>query len=261
MDNFRYYANGWGAQSDPNKWNLPGWRIEQRYQNGTLVGNWKEDRLNFTRKTHKHSSTHRLDFPSYDGRKPDTWNRRRNTINMEGLSETQLTRHHGDRWDGHQNITTYDERYNKRIREMKRNQLPPLRRLNLRKEIGWKPEQSDHPLEGKPTNWGLYQQKQQQWNEGDEGWKDIFQKSVYSSVYQPYTTDQFPTRHGITPKSLSSQIHPITATNKNLNFRGLSSRIAPERPPSLLKPNEGYPYSAPSSGIMTSQPSTEMMTS
>jgi len=33
-----------GAQSDPEKWNLPGWRIEQRYSNKTLIGNWCEER-------------------------------------------------------------------------------------------------------------------------------------------------------------------------------------------------------------------------
>lgn len=34
-----------GAQNDPHKWNLPGWRVEQRYSNSTLIGNWHEERL------------------------------------------------------------------------------------------------------------------------------------------------------------------------------------------------------------------------
>ena len=33
-----------GAQSDPQKWYMPGWRIEQRYSNKTLIGNWCEER-------------------------------------------------------------------------------------------------------------------------------------------------------------------------------------------------------------------------
>ena len=36
-----------GAQfglGDP-KWQLPGWRIEQKYATGVLIGNWDEDRL------------------------------------------------------------------------------------------------------------------------------------------------------------------------------------------------------------------------
>lgn len=27
------------------KWELPGWRIEQKYCQGVLIGNWSEDRL------------------------------------------------------------------------------------------------------------------------------------------------------------------------------------------------------------------------
>ena len=32
------------AQGDPKKWSLPGWRIEQRYANPVLIGNWSEER-------------------------------------------------------------------------------------------------------------------------------------------------------------------------------------------------------------------------
>jgi len=33
-----------GAMQDPLKWNLPGWRIEQRFDNKVLIGNWYEER-------------------------------------------------------------------------------------------------------------------------------------------------------------------------------------------------------------------------
>lgn len=29
----------------PDKWAQPGWRIEQKYANKVLLGNWAEDRL------------------------------------------------------------------------------------------------------------------------------------------------------------------------------------------------------------------------
>jgi len=29
---------------ETSKWNLPGWRIEQRYNNRVLIGNWNEER-------------------------------------------------------------------------------------------------------------------------------------------------------------------------------------------------------------------------
>ncbi|MGH0118336.1 UNVERIFIED_CONTAM: hypothetical protein FKN15_048572 [Acipenser sinensis] len=34
-----------GAQSDPKKWSMPGWRIEEKYSNKVLIGNWVEERL------------------------------------------------------------------------------------------------------------------------------------------------------------------------------------------------------------------------
>lgn len=36
-------ANQTGTRED--KWNQPGWRIEQRYSNKVLIGNWAEERL------------------------------------------------------------------------------------------------------------------------------------------------------------------------------------------------------------------------
>ena len=35
--------NGRGRRG--GKWELPGWRIEQKYCQGVLIGNWSEDRL------------------------------------------------------------------------------------------------------------------------------------------------------------------------------------------------------------------------
>lgn len=34
-----------GEKSDL-KWSLPGWRIESRYNNNVLIGNWSEERRN-----------------------------------------------------------------------------------------------------------------------------------------------------------------------------------------------------------------------
>ena len=33
------------AQGDPDKWNMSGWRIEQKYSTKVLIGNWQEERL------------------------------------------------------------------------------------------------------------------------------------------------------------------------------------------------------------------------
>ncbi len=32
------------SHGDPRKWQMPGWRIEQGYSPGVLIGNWGEQR-------------------------------------------------------------------------------------------------------------------------------------------------------------------------------------------------------------------------
>ena len=32
-----------------DKWNSPGWKIEQKYSPGVLIGNWAEDKLEVSR--------------------------------------------------------------------------------------------------------------------------------------------------------------------------------------------------------------------
>lgn len=33
-----------GAMSDPLKWGLPGWKVERKFDDKVLVGNWYEER-------------------------------------------------------------------------------------------------------------------------------------------------------------------------------------------------------------------------
>merc|ERR1712066_884124 len=51
-----------GAQGDPLKWNLPGWRIEQQYSKNTLIGNWCEERNKFEHSENETNSTNRIDY-------------------------------------------------------------------------------------------------------------------------------------------------------------------------------------------------------
>lgn len=32
--------------NDPLKWGLPGWRVERKFDDKVLIGNWYEERLN-----------------------------------------------------------------------------------------------------------------------------------------------------------------------------------------------------------------------
>jgi len=60
---------------ETSKWNLPGWRIEQRYNNRVLIGNWNEERRQFQRGNCRSSSTSKTDFKEYKGIKADNTSR------------------------------------------------------------------------------------------------------------------------------------------------------------------------------------------
>lgn len=34
-----------GAINDPLKWGMPGWRVERKFDDKVLIGNWYEERL------------------------------------------------------------------------------------------------------------------------------------------------------------------------------------------------------------------------
>ncbi|RMX39387.1 hypothetical protein pdam_00005976 [Pocillopora damicornis] len=59
------------------KWNLPGWRIEQKYSTDVLIGNWNEERRVFGRGDSHFGSTHRVDFKNYGKFLPDVTTRRK----------------------------------------------------------------------------------------------------------------------------------------------------------------------------------------
>jgi len=233
---------GIGAQADPNKWNLPGWKIEQKYKNQTLIGNWSEERQLFERKNFNHISTHQADYVPYPGHKPNSIARRYNSIQREGLNEKFFTRHNDDRWD-HMKITWYDENFNKRPRTGK-NKLPELRRYNFT-HCEWRPEKSDHPIEGEPTNFGLLEEHNAAREFERECWKRHVKQPHSHCAYKAPKQDAFPARYGIAPKALSSKFVPNTQVNRNLNLRGSPYFTAPERPPRIVKPTKQYPIIAP----------------
>ena len=39
------YSSMWRKEKSYDKWTQPGWRIEQKYANRVLIGNWVENRL------------------------------------------------------------------------------------------------------------------------------------------------------------------------------------------------------------------------
>ncbi|KAI5623011.1 hypothetical protein C0J50_17518, partial [Silurus asotus] len=132
-----------------DKWKQPGWRIEQQYSNKVLVGNWAEERLQFSRERKTANSSNRLDFRPQTDHRPDVIVRRMALRRSEGLPSRRLFSHHNTP-PSHYLVTLYDESYGQRSS----SGLPKLQPWNT-DEKAWVPEKSDHPLHGPPTNYGL----------------------------------------------------------------------------------------------------------
>ncbi|XP_073441666.1 cilia- and flagella-associated protein 107 [Dendrobates tinctorius] len=193
------------------KGSLPGWRIEQRYSNKVLIGNWAEERKKFMRSNLSPSkSCYEKDFVQFSGSKPDQIQRRYFLKRMEGLPGHHLLSHHGELGSRHL-VSHYDDHY---IRHGN-SALPPLRSWDGN-SLTWAPEKSDFPSTDPPTNFGLLQEKQKHWRVqiSDEP------RSVYSASYrQPPPSALMTIRYGVAPRILSSTVHQPNNANKALDFK------------------------------------------
>ncbi|XP_072282637.1 cilia- and flagella-associated protein 107 [Pyxicephalus adspersus] len=190
---------------------LPGWRIEQRYSNKVLIGNWAEERKQFKRSDLPTSSScYEIDFVRFPDSKPDRIQRRSYLKRMEGLPKQHLISHHGEHNSRHL-VSQYDDHYMRRGN----SSLPPLRSWDGN-SLAWLPERSDFPLTEPPTNFGLLQEKQKLWSKQTS--EDV--RSVYSASYRHPPTSAFMVpRYGVAPRFLSSTMHRTNNTNKALEFK------------------------------------------
>lgn len=218
------------SHSDPLKWGMPGWRIEQRFAPGVLIGNWDEDRYKFQKGECKHNSTHKIDFQNYGSSRPDVTIRRKAQLTSEGLGKEFLFYHHGNRYSNNM-ISWYDEHFNKRERD-EANKLPELRKWDSHK-LAWVPEKSDHPIEGEATNFGHFANLKKKWGDqiANETHGD-FDTTYTTSFLNHGTGAMVDTRHA-TPKSNSTSLHKFNQVNKNLNLRNGPMLQSPEQLPSL----------------------------
>jgi len=222
-----------GAQGDPMKWKMPGWRIEQRYSNKTLIGNWCEEVKLFQRGTHSNSSTHRTDFKLYPEHQPDTLIRRSALMRNDGLKKQNLFDHHGNKYSNNM-ISWYDEQFNKRDREAS-DKLPDLRKWDGHK-LAWAPEKSDYPMQGKPTRYGLNENLKSRWVNELKAERQGHYNTDYRNSFVRHPSSAHPKRHASAPKYLSSHFNPITNVNKNLWLRRTPFNMAPEYPPQVTPP-------------------------
>lgn len=215
------------SHGDPQKWNMPGWRIEQKYSNGVRIGNWGEDRFTFQRDPTNlcHNSTHRTDFKLYGSYRPDVNIRRKAQFKHEGMGKENLFYHHGKRYSNNC-ISWYDEQFNKRERD-EANKLPELRSWDSH-SLAWQPEKSDYPIQGASTNFGLRQKLEKKWRDqiADETKGDYITNYQRSHTWTP--KESLETLRYANARELSTTLHPYNRVNTDLNLRSQSVVKQPE---------------------------------
>ncbi|KAK0135312.1 hypothetical protein N1851_028847 [Merluccius polli] len=197
-----------------DKWSQPGWRIEQKYTNKVLIGNWVEERLKFHREVQTASSTYCLDYqPQWESR-PDGSVRRACQQRAEGLPSTQFFSHHATP-ASHYLVTLYDESYGRR------DSAPPGRRTWHHDSLTWRPERSDHPVAAPPTNFGLLASRKPSGVDGPTppppAWLPSLSES--RSTYQncpPSALSQG--RRARAPRLLSGRLHAPNGADNDLRL-------------------------------------------
>uniref|UniRef100_A0A8C4S5S9 Cilia and flagella associated protein 107 n=1 Tax=Erpetoichthys calabaricus TaxID=27687 RepID=A0A8C4S5S9_ERPCA len=195
------------------KWSLPGWKIEQKYSNKVLIGNWEEER--------KQVLLDRYIYSNFICPQGELW------VFTEGLPKEVLFGHHMTPASWYL-VSTYDEFFNRRG-----NPLLPARRYWDGNRLAWLPERSDHPIPTPPTNFGLLQSKVSRWR-NDVAPAEL--RSMYKSAFQQFPSSAlyFP-RYVRAPRWLCSKMHKPNSLNKDLHFRDK---------PILQVPEQKNPYAA-----------------
>ncbi|KAJ3601907.1 hypothetical protein NHX12_029668 [Muraenolepis orangiensis] len=224
------------SRTREDKWSQPGWRIEQKYTNKALTGNWVEERLKFSREVQAASSTYSADYQPQWGSRPDVSVRRASLQRAEGLPSTQFFAHHATP-ASHYLVTLYDESYGRRG-----SSAPPDRRTWHHDSLSWRPERSDHPMAGPPTNFGLLASRKRCGVDGPSppppppAWLPSLSESQ-STYRNPPSGSLSQSRRGRAPRLLSSHFHGPNRTNKDLRLR--------EPRPLLLVPDHRYSLPIP----------------
>ncbi|XP_061074754.1 cilia- and flagella-associated protein 107 [Conger conger] len=225
------------------KWAKPGWRIEQKYGDKVLIGNWAEERLQFTRDCRTSTSTHCADYLPQRDHRPDVFVRREALRRAEGLPTRLLLDHH-NLPRSHYLVSHYDETYGRQSASA----LSTCRSWH-RDKLAWVPERSDHPAKAPPTNFGLVEWQRAHSGKQAEGGGHML--SVYMSAFPRHPASAFcPPHSARTPRTLSSHLHPANNVNKDLGLRHSALLQVPDRPARPLPP-----VSAPPSQTRTRCPS------
>ncbi|XP_047439440.1 protein CFAP107 [Mugil cephalus] len=213
-----------------DKWALPGWRIEQKYGNKVLVGNWAEERLQFTQKPMIANSTSCTDYGPHCDFKPDVSERRSALLRAEGLPSKMLFAH-SDLPSSHYLVTQYGESYGHKSS----NSLPTLRPWHP-DNFTWQAERSDRPTSAFPTNFGPPRSTNHHF---DKQQSHLPSLTVYRSEYQRHPLSAFcQTRCARTSHVLSSHLYAANHNNKDLDLRQRSLLQVPDHSFSPFSPSQ-----------------------
>ncbi|XP_076435761.1 cilia- and flagella-associated protein 107-like [Babylonia areolata] len=215
------------SKIQPGHSTIPGWRIEQEFNPGVLIGNWNEENRNFIKENHKHDSMYRTMYRNYGLVKPDVIVRRRAEQHNTGMPPELFLNHHGNKYM-HNMVTWYDEDYNGRWRE---KGLPP--RHYDRHSMKWLPEKSDHCVQEPPTNFGLLPLLQKYWAAQAADLERGDYMSTYTVSYGPYIPLPRHTRNA-QPVFESTTLHPVNKTLKDLHLRNTPLLKSPEQLPAEM---------------------------
>ncbi|XP_076003207.1 cilia- and flagella-associated protein 107 [Genypterus blacodes] len=200
--------NQTGTKDD--KWSQPGWRIEPKYANKVLIGNWKEERLQFSREPKTANSTNHIDYQPHWDFKPDVSERGSAMHRAEGLPSKLFFAHHGTPASLYL-VTQYEESYGQ-----KGKTLPTLHHWHPDRPAR-QPGRSNYPISAPPTNFGPLQPSKHHLEKQQSHLPSV---SVYRSAYQRHPLSAFcQKRFASASCRLSSHLYAANHKYKDLDLR------------------------------------------
>ncbi|XP_013865060.1 cilia- and flagella-associated protein 107 isoform X3 [Austrofundulus limnaeus] len=194
-----------------DKWSQTGWKIEQQYGNKVLLGNWAEDRLQFTREQKIANSSSRVDYRPHWDFKPDILKRRSAVLRAEGLPYMMLFGHHRPP-PSHYLATEYKQSY----AERHNNSLPAVQPREP-DDFTCDPEKSNHPHFALSSNSGPMKSTN---HSCEKLQSQLPALSVYQSTYHSHPLGALcKSRFARASRTLSSCLYTTNHINKDLNLR------------------------------------------
>ncbi|CAL1609167.1 unnamed protein product [Knipowitschia caucasica] len=204
-----------------DKWSQPGWRIEKKYTNKALLGNWAEERMQFKHEPQLStalSSTSRADYRPHWDIKSDSFESGSGPLRSEGIPAKLLFAQQSSS-SSHRLVTLYEESYGRR----RTNALPMLQPCHQKSSTC----QLQRPNTVFPNH---SHSPQFQKAHADSLESQVPSLSVYGSTYQRYPLSAFClNRFARASHWSSSHLHRANHVNKDLDLRQRPLRQVPDQ--------------------------------